>query len=179
MRHCISCVHIVHTLIVMLMQEQLHHIHQHWCIWHKDKFLPRTCHLYNKRRYVCLSVCIYVPYGRPNGWADRDQTWHTQSCPPRECFCQGQCQGHSCMRAGMTELRNARNAVRKRHLANAAQTTSGGRGRRHLANAYETPSGRSSNEARRRRRRAASAKGTSRTPSGWRVITASKLISFY
>ena len=29
MRHCISCVHIVHTLIVMLMQEQLHHIHQH------------------------------------------------------------------------------------------------------------------------------------------------------
>jgi len=30
----------------------------------------------------------------------------------------------------------------KRHLANAAQTTSRGRGRRHLANAYETPSGR-------------------------------------
>jgi len=24
--------------------------------------------------FVCLSVCIYVPYGRPNGWADRDQT---------------------------------------------------------------------------------------------------------
>jgi len=23
--------------------------------------------------FVCLSVCIYVPYGRPNGWADRDQ----------------------------------------------------------------------------------------------------------
>jgi len=20
-----------------------------------------------------MSVCIYVPYGRPNGWADRDQ----------------------------------------------------------------------------------------------------------
>jgi len=46
------------------------------------------------------------------------------------------------MRAGVTELRNTRNAARKRHLANAAQTTSGGRGRRHLANAYETPSGR-------------------------------------
>jgi len=24
--------------------------------------------------FVCLSVCIYVPYDRPNGWADRDQT---------------------------------------------------------------------------------------------------------
>jgi len=46
------------------------------------------------------------------------------------------------MRAGVTELRNTRNAARKRHLANAAQTTYGGRGRRHLANAYETPSGR-------------------------------------
>ena len=45
------------------------------------------------------------------------------------------------MRAGVTELRNIRHAARKRHLANAAQTTSGGRGRRHLANAYETPSG--------------------------------------
>ena len=68
--------------------------------------------------FVCLSVCIYVPYGLPNGWADRDQTWHTHSCPPRECFCQGQCQGHSRMRAGLTEVRNTRNAARKRHLAN-------------------------------------------------------------
>ena len=31
-------------------------------------------YLYNKRRYVCLSVMIYVPYGQPNDWADRDQT---------------------------------------------------------------------------------------------------------
>jgi len=33
-----------------------------------------TSNLYNKRRYVCLSVCIYVPCGRPNSWADGDQT---------------------------------------------------------------------------------------------------------
>jgi len=46
------------------------------------------------------------------------------------------------MRAGLTEVRNTWHAARKRHLANAAQTTSGGRGRRHLANDYETPSGR-------------------------------------
>ena len=46
------------------------------------------------------------------------------------------------MHAGVTELRNTRNAAQKRHLANAPQTTSGGRGRRHLANAYETSSGR-------------------------------------
>ena len=42
------------------------------------KFSCVDSYLYNKRRYdclsVCLSVCIYVPYGRPNGWADRDQT---------------------------------------------------------------------------------------------------------
>ena len=24
--------------------------------------------------FVCLSVCLFVPYGRPNGRADRDQT---------------------------------------------------------------------------------------------------------
>ena len=30
----------------------------------------RASYLYNKRRYVCL----FVPYGRPNGWADRDET---------------------------------------------------------------------------------------------------------
>jgi len=70
---------------------------------------------------------------------------------------------------GVTELRNTRNAARKRHLANAAQTTSGGRGRRHLANAYETPSG----------RRVITARVTSRTPSGGRVITASKQIKRY
>ena len=23
--------------------------------------------------FVCLSVCLFVPYGRPNGWADRDE----------------------------------------------------------------------------------------------------------
>ena len=24
--------------------------------------------------FVCLSVCLFVPYGRPNGWADRIDT---------------------------------------------------------------------------------------------------------
>jgi len=50
-----------------------------------------------------MFVCLFVSYGRPNGWADRDQTWHMHSCPPRECFWQGQCQGHQCMHAGVTE----------------------------------------------------------------------------
>ena len=110
--------------------------------------------------FVCLSVCIYVPYGRPNGWADWDQTWHMHSCPHRECFCQGQCQGHSCMRAGVTELRNTRNAARKRHLANAAQTTSVP-----LANTYKTPSGRRVIAARVTRRGAAGAE--QRAPKAW------------
>jgi len=81
------------------------------------------------------------------------------------------------MRAGVTELRNTRNATRKRHLANAAQTTSGGRGRRHLANAYETLFGQWVITARVTRRGAASAEGASRTPSRGRVITASVIIT--
>jgi len=72
----------------------------------------------------------------------------------------------------MTELRNTWNAARKQHLANAAQTTSGGRGRRHLVNAYETLSGRRVITARVTRRASAS-----RTPSGGRVITASSVNS--
>jgi len=27
-----------------------------------------------------MSVCLYAGDGRPNGWADRDQTWHGDSC---------------------------------------------------------------------------------------------------
>ena len=48
-------------------------------------------HLHNKRRYVSLSVYLSVADGRPNGWADQDQTLH------RECYSQGQ--GHLSMRA--------------------------------------------------------------------------------
>ena len=73
--------------------------------------------------FVCLFVCIYVPHGRPNGWADRDQTWHTHSCPPRECFCQGQCQGHSCMRAGVTELWNTQKATPGERCSNYVRRT--------------------------------------------------------
>jgi len=44
--------------------------------------LNATVHanLHNKRRYVCLSVCLSVADGRPNGWADQHQTWHRDSC---------------------------------------------------------------------------------------------------
>jgi len=61
------------------------------------------------------------------------------------------------MRTGVTELRNTRIAARKQQLANAAQTTSGGRGRRQLANAYKTPSRRRVITARVTRRGAAGA----------------------
>jgi len=93
--------------------------------------------LYNKRRYVCLSVSMFRMAGQTAGPIETKLDTH--SCPPRECFCQGQCQDHSCMRAAVTELRKTPG---KQHLVYAAQTTSGGWGRRHLANAYETPSGR-------------------------------------
>jgi len=26
---------------------------------------------------LCVSLFVYVPYSRPNSWADPDETWHT------------------------------------------------------------------------------------------------------
>ena len=85
--------------------------------------------LYNKRRYVCLSVCLSVSMFRMAGQTAGpiETKLDTHSCSPRECFCQGQYQGHSCTRAAVTELRNTWNAARKRHLANAYKTPSGRR----------------------------------------------------
>jgi len=121
-----------------------------------------------------MFVCFYVPYGRPNGWADRDQTWHMHSCPSRECFCQGQCQGHLCMRAGVTELRNTRKTTPGERCSNYVRRTGEATPGERLRNSVRTMGNySSSNEARRHRHRAASAEGASRTPSGGRVITAS------
>ena len=72
------------------------------------------------------------------------------------------------MRAGVTELRNTRKATPGERWSNYVRTT-----------AEVTPSERNysaTNEARRRRPRAASAAGASRTPSGGRVITDSEVI---
>ena len=30
--------------------------------------------------FVYLFIYLYVADGRPNGWADQDQTWHRDSC---------------------------------------------------------------------------------------------------
>ena len=54
--------------------------------------LVLTASLHNKRQYDCLFVCLFVADGRPNGWANQDQTWHRVSRWPKECFSQGQ--GH-------------------------------------------------------------------------------------
>ena len=140
------------------------------CIIH---YLPMLIYIIKGDMFVCLFVCIYVPYGLPNGWADRDQTWHTHSCPPRECFWQGQCQGHSCMRAGVTELPNTRKATPGERCSNYVRRTGEATSGERLRNSVRTTDNySSSNEARRRRRRAASG-GASRTPSGGRVTTAS------
>ena len=126
-------------------------LHKHtvcdWLNWHSVVLclLPSRIYvnLYNKRRYVCLFgclfVCIYVPYSRPNGSADRDETWHTHSCPPRKCFWQGQCQGHSRMPARLTAIWNIWHYARRRHLANGAPEGSGLRQRCHLANGITMP----------------------------------------
>jgi len=79
------------------------------------------------------------------------------------------------MRAGVTELRNTRNAARtgercSNYVRRTGEATPGER----LRNSVRTTGNYSlSNEARRRRRRAASAEGVSRTLSGGWVITAS------
>ena len=66
-----------------------------------------------------------------------------------------------------------------RHLANDAQTTSGGRRRRHLPNDYETPSGLRVIARVTRRAPNSERNGVSRTPSGGRVIRASIYIYIY
>ena len=133
----------------------------------------RLPYLYNKRRYVCLFVCIYVPYGRIETKLDTRTHVHPGSVSVKVNIKVI----HVCVR----EWQNYETPA-KRHLANAAQTTSGGRGEttpgERLRNSVRTTGNNSSsNEARRRRRRAASAEGASRTPSGGRVITASILYS--
>jgi len=93
--------------------------------------------------FVCLFVCLYVSMfrmaGQTSGPIETKLDTRTHVHPGSVS---GKVNvGHSCMRAGLTEVRNTRHAVRKRHLANDAQTTSGGRRRRHLPNDYETSSG--------------------------------------
>jgi len=37
-----------------------------------------------------MSVYLYVANGRPNGWADQDQTWHRAYKPTYRRFCEVQ-----------------------------------------------------------------------------------------
>jgi len=109
-----------------------------------------------------------------------DTRRHTHSCPPRECFWQGQCQGHSRVRAELTEVRNTRKATPGERCSNYVRTTGEATPSERLRNSVRTPDDgnySSTNEARRRRRRAASAAGANRTPSGGRVLTASNVIT--
>ena len=43
--------------------------------------------------YIWHYAWAHVRYGRPNGWADRDETWHMASYWPMECSRQGRGQG--------------------------------------------------------------------------------------
>jgi len=46
--------------------------------------LPPSCafqmYIIKGDMFICLPVCLSVADGRPNGWADQDQTWHRDSC---------------------------------------------------------------------------------------------------
>ena len=71
--------------------------------------------------FVCLSVSMFRMAGQTAG--PIETKLDTLSCPPRECFCQGQCHGHSCMRAGVTELRNTRKATPGERCSNYLRRT--------------------------------------------------------
>jgi len=120
--------------------------------------------------FVCLSVCFYVPYSRPNGWADRDQTRHALMST------QGVFLARSMSRSFVYACGTDRNTKHPesdtwRRLVELRPDDGGDIWRTitKLRNYSST------NKARRLRRRAASAAGASRTPSGGRVITASSL----
>ena len=61
----------------------------------------------------------------------------THSCPPRECFWQGQCQGHSRIRAGLTEVRNTRKATPGERWSHYVRTTAEATPSERLRNAVE------------------------------------------
>jgi len=132
-------------------------------------------YLYNKRRYVCLSVSLswsmFRMAGQTAGPIDTKLDTRTHVHP-----------GSVSVNSVKVNVKVIHVCVRdwqkyetpgKRHLANDARTTSGGRGKRHLANDYETPTRRGAAGA---EQRAPTARvGASRTPSGGRVIRASIL----
>jgi len=127
-------------------------------------------YLYNERRYVCLSVSMFRMAGQTAGQIETKLDTRTHVHP-------GSVSGKVNVKVIHVCVRDWQNyeTPGKRHLANAAQTTSGGRGRRHLTNAYETPSGRRVIFTARVTRRGTA--GASRTPSGGRVLTASTTIN--
>ena len=155
----------------------VHHYSKIFIVSHSDEVWDKAMtspilHLYNKRRYVCLSVCVYVPYGRPNGWADRDQTWHTHSST------QGVFLTRSTSRSFMYACGNDRIT---KHPERCAKATPGERCSNYVRRTGEATTGErlqnsaqmtgnysSSNEARR-----GTAGAARRTQSGGRVITAS------
>jgi len=152
----------------------------YWCIHERWKWyntinltvtpllVTNKNNLHNKRRYVSLFVCLFVCLswsmfriaGQTSGPIETKLDTRTHVHP-------GSVSGkvsvkviHVCLREWQKYETPA-----KRHLANDAHTTSG-----RLAQA--TPSERLRNAVQLTRR--ASAAGGSRTPSGGRVLTASK-----
>jgi len=119
--------------------------------------------LYNKRRYVCLFVCLYLCSVWPAKRLGRSRPNLTHALMSIQGVFLARSMSRSFMYAcGSDRSMNTRHAAQKWHLANTAQTTSGGWGRRHLANAYETPSGRRVITARVTRRGAAGAEQRAR-----------------
>jgi len=53
------------------------------------------------------------------------------------CFWQGQCQGHSCMRAGVTEVRNTRKAIPSEWCSRYVRTTAEATPTERLRNAVD------------------------------------------
>ena len=70
--------------------------------------------------FVCLSVPMFRMAGQTAG--PIETKLDTRTHVHQGVFCQGQCQGHSCMRAGLTEVRNTWNATPSERCSHYVRT---------------------------------------------------------
>ena len=127
-----------------------------------------------------MSVCVYVADGRPNGWADQDQTWHGDSyVDPGSVLVKVKVKVIWChlANANKTPYRGPQLSAERIRARSAINTAD--RGPQGL---YRRPQGRDNRSSAKRdkyggqrpaRAERIEARRAETTPSGGRVITAS------
>jgi len=87
--------------------------------------------------FVCLSVCLFRMAGQTAGPIETKLDTRTHVHPGSVSGKVGQCQGHSCMRAGVTEVRNTRKATPSERSTHYVRTTAAATPSERLRNAVE------------------------------------------